>query len=178
MYAILGDTNRTDTMAQTYYLHKLNTHTGFANNKAHDVAHNFLFYVGADGQCYALSSANQDTKILATRILNNQVDFLKRPFQNEEGKPFTQQDVIKACTYFFDNNWHVSIGDFTAVYSYETMAWTLYTGLKATSFYHNDYKLIIGRSDGKTTVFTPNNYMRSEERRVGKECRSRWSPYH
>src|SRR5260370_35585183 len=23
-----------------------------------------------------------------------------------------------------------------------------------------------------------NNYFRSEERRVGKECRSRWSPYH
>ena len=23
-----------------------------------------------------------------------------------------------------------------------------------------------------------NNYSRSEERRVGKECRSRWSPYH
>ena len=23
-----------------------------------------------------------------------------------------------------------------------------------------------------------NNVMRSEERRVGKECRSRWSPYH
>ena len=28
-------------------------------------------------------------------------------------------------------------------------------------------------------VFTPlRNYLRSEERRVGKECRSRWSPYH
>src|SRR5256885_6323754 len=24
----------------------------------------------------------------------------------------------------------------------------------------------------------PNNWPRSEERRVGKECRSRWSPYH
>ena len=23
-----------------------------------------------------------------------------------------------------------------------------------------------------------NNVLRSEERRVGKECRSRWSPYH
>ena len=23
-----------------------------------------------------------------------------------------------------------------------------------------------------------NGYARSEERRVGKECRSRWSPYH
>ena len=26
--------------------------------------------------------------------------------------------------------------------------------------------------------FNPKNGMRSEERRVGKECRSRWSPYH
>jgi len=25
---------------------------------------------------------------------------------------------------------------------------------------------------------TPNTLLRSEERRVGKECRSRWSPYH
>ena len=24
----------------------------------------------------------------------------------------------------------------------------------------------------------PENIQRSEERRVGKECRSRWSPYH
>src|SRR2546426_10295668 len=24
----------------------------------------------------------------------------------------------------------------------------------------------------------PDDFMRSEERRVGKECRSRWSPYH
>jgi len=24
----------------------------------------------------------------------------------------------------------------------------------------------------------PSNIFRSEERRVGKECRSRWSPYH
>src|ERR1035441_5546001 len=26
--------------------------------------------------------------------------------------------------------------------------------------------------------FLPANLIRSEERRVGKECRSRWSPYH
>ena len=33
----------------------------------------------------------------------------------------------------------------------------------------------IGRNGaGKTTTLK----MRSEERRVGKECRSRWSPYH
>ena len=30
---------------------------------------------------------------------------------------------------------------------------------------------------GKTAEFIE-KYFRSEERRVGKECRSRWSPYH
>src|SRR2546428_6435627 len=29
-----------------------------------------------------------------------------------------------------------------------------------------------------TTTFALSPYFRSEERRVGKECRSRWSPYH
>ena len=27
-------------------------------------------------------------------------------------------------------------------------------------------------------LLEPNGELRSEERRVGKECRSRWSPYH
>ena len=30
----------------------------------------------------------------------------------------------------------------------------------------------------KLVDVTDNEYARSEERRVGKECRSRWSPYH
>ena len=29
-----------------------------------------------------------------------------------------------------------------------------------------------------TEVFSQEDFTRSEERRVGKECRSRWSPYH
>ena len=39
----------------------------------------------------------------------------------------------------------------------------------------NDY--IIGPGD-TLEVFVWRNPERSEERRVGKECRSRWSPYH
>src|SRR2546430_8642540 len=31
---------------------------------------------------------------------------------------------------------------------------------------------------GRIEQFTANAKARSEERRVGKECRSRWSPYH
>ena len=30
----------------------------------------------------------------------------------------------------------------------------------------------------QTPVVLNEGYVRSEERRVGKECRSRWSPYH
>src|ERR1051325_562256 len=32
--------------------------------------------------------------------------------------------------------------------------------------------------DGANLVVSPGHGKRSEERRVGKECRSRWSPYH
>src|SRR5260370_22233597 len=33
-------------------------------------------------------------------------------------------------------------------------------------------------SPGETILYQGRTYKRSEERRVGKECRSRWSPYH
>ena len=32
--------------------------------------------------------------------------------------------------------------------------------------------------DGGFIMMDEDHFLRSEERRVGKECRSRWSPYH
>ena len=46
----------------------------------------------------------------------------------------------------------------------------------STTFEDGKTNLIIGRSGSGKTVMIKN--IRSEERRVGKECRSRWSPYH
>ena len=34
------------------------------------------------------------------------------------------------------------------------------------------------RDDNRVTTYALTQAERSEERRVGKECRSRWSPYH
>ncbi len=36
----------------------------------------------------------------------------------------------------------------------------------------------VTRQQGTERAFSQPGYNRSEERRVGKECRSRWSPYH
>ena len=38
--------------------------------------------------------------------------------------------------------------------------------------------LACGLDPKKTVFFKQSDVPRSEERRVGKECRSRWSPYH
>ena len=44
---------------------------------------------------------------------------------------------------------------------------------------HNNYEtLIYGYDAIKTKPVKYDTLVRSEERRVGKECRSRWSPYH
>ena len=44
------------------------------------------------------------------------------------------------------------------------------------SFYYNHFGKLVADLYGIGQMFTFNH--RSEERRVGKECRSRWSPYH
>ena len=52
-----------------------------------------------------------------------------------------------------------------------------------SSFMHGRY-ILVGEEAVNWEVFVQysenpfRNYKRSEERRVGKECRSRWSPYH
>ena len=42
----------------------------------------------------------------------------------------------------------------------------------------NVRRVIIKNEKGESIMEFPVTQRRSEERRVGKECRSRWSPYH
>ena len=46
---------------------------------------------------------------------------------------------------------------------------------KYPCYYENDLELVYTSQQSIFTLWAPS---RSEERRVGKECRSRWSPYH
>ena len=49
--------------------------------------------------------------------------------------------------------------------------------LTALTLKYNGSQLLIDCGEG-TQVAMKKAGIRSEERRVGKECRSRWSPYH
>ena len=41
-----------------------------------------------------------------------------------------------------------------------------------------DYRSDPATNSVAVPIYRTTSYQRSEERRVGKECRSRWSPYH
>src|SRR2546426_6187348 len=43
---------------------------------------------------------------------------------------------------------------------------------------HNNWAIVMPDGKVSTIFFGRADQQRSEERRVGKECRSRWSPYH
>ena len=52
---------------------------------------------------------------------------------------------------------------------------------QAKKYHRHDQELVsLEQTDYKKETWLLNNNIRSrsEERRVGKECRSRWSPYH
>ena len=50
----------------------------------------------------------------------------------------------------------------------------LYKKWEDNGYFHAE----VDRSKKPFTIVMPPPNIRSEERRVGKECRSRWSPYH
>src|SRR5260370_42564996 len=50
--------------------------------------------------------------------------------------------------------------------------------IKATAFTDDGARAIAAGAMDVVVEATGNPAVRSEERRVGKECRSRWSPYH
>ena len=61
------------------------------------------------------------------------------------------------------------------------MSMNVSTTTAAYASYQNNYKTGTANKKKKQHKQTENTKLkknRSEERRVGKECRSRWSPYH
>lgn len=143
IYVITGMTNRTDMGVPVFRLRKINTHTGFANHYAVNVAHNYLFFMGSDGNAYALSSIQGNERVLASSILSRTIDFFRPPVN------LTKQDIYEASSIFFDDKWYITMKDKIMIYSYRHQAWTMYNNLHARSFYKFNNVLFWGNKDGQ-----------------------------
>lgn len=143
IYAITGNTNKPNIGIEMFQLRKLNTHTGFANNSAKNTVHNFLFFLGSDGNAYSLGTTRGDDKNLATVLINNNVDLLEAPIQ------LTKNTITDSCSIFFDDMWYISVLDKVIIYSYRNKAWTIYKGFDARCFYNLSSTLIWGNVSGK-----------------------------
>ena len=57
---------------------------------------------------------------------------------------------------------------------------SMYAYIKGELAEKNIDSIVVEAAGVGYLIYIPTQYfdMRSEERRVGKECRSRWSPYH
>lgn len=150
IHVITGNSNNPDITNDLFRMRKLNTHTGFANNSSVNVVHNYLFFLGSDGVCYALSSVNQSNHLLLTTVISNSIDLFKEPIS------FDKQDVFNAKSIFYDNEWYLSINNKVLVYSYEHRAWTVYYNLNARCFTIYDFDLIWGNNDGRLITFSDN----------------------
>lgn len=143
IYAISGMTNRTDMGVPVFRLKRLNSHTGFANHQAVSIAHNYLFFLGSDGNAYALMTVSGSDRVLASSLLTRHVDFFRPPVN------LSKSDLASATSIFHDDKWYLSMKDKIMVYSYRHQAWTMYNHLHARSFYNFNDVLIWGNIHGQ-----------------------------
>ena len=80
---------------------------------------------------------------------------------------------LKPQNIMIDNNGKVYTMDFGLAKSIEAQEDSLSRGIVGTPQYLSPEQAKGEKADQRSDI-----YSRSEERRVGKECRSRWSPYH
>lgn len=145
IYVIYGNTNRPEIPDLIFRVKKVTTHTGFASNDSMDIVNNYLFYLGHDGNVYAMHTTKTDVDMLATQILNLHVDLFKKPISA------SVNDLSSASSVFFKDQWYLSLAGNVLVYSYRHKAFSFYSyaSVSPTAFYVQDYTLLYGLNTGR-----------------------------
>ena len=147
VYALHGNTNR-DT-EEAYTLKKINTHTGIVNDHCADVIHNFMFYVGTDGNCYKLKTTNSSELILATQQFNTKVNLFEKPINKNIW------DIRNCHTGYdpYNGEWWIQFDDLSIIYNYQFMAWTVYSGTENVIMFNYHDKFLLGRDRSEIMYF-------------------------
>ena len=91
-----------------------------------------------------------------------------------------EKEGFKNITIICDENTYVAAGEEVE----EVISKGNFIKLKSENLHANEvavqkvYECLVAESDVLIVLGAGTIHDRSEERRVGKECRSRWSPYH
>lgn len=152
IYAIRGKTNKMEIGLPMFQLKKLNTHTGFASHHAIDIAHNYLIFLGQDGNVYAMQSSTTDLRELATVLISRSIDIFKSPINA------SREDLIDSASFFFNDEWYLSVGDKVMVYNYRHMSWVMFTGFNSKCFFGKDDNWIWGMNNGRIATFDKDAY--------------------
>lgn len=146
IHVLYGDTNRSD-VGDSFRLKLIDSHTGAVNNTSIQKVHNYLFFLGSDGVVYSLHTPHTNVDLISTKVISKEIDLFKEPLD------FSVDDLLNACSVFYENEYWLSIKDKILVYNYDYMGWTLYNNINAVSFLIYDNDLLIGDIDGKTLKF-------------------------
>jgi hypothetical protein len=151
VYAVDGATNNPGLGFPLFELRRINTHVGMVNNKCGNAVENFFFYLGNDGNVYALSSSHQAEKTLSTVMMNVNFNLLHENFG------LVLADLKGACSFYYRDLWYLSIKQYTFVFSMRHKAWTVYKGLNARRFYVLNDELIWGNESGYIGTWSEDN---------------------
>ena len=103
------------------------------------------------------------------------LDFEKKEYYDRR-KTFTFDTLDQ---YGGPGEYEIVSAFYTQIYPEDAKEFKYYDYVNVTSEeVYNEYVRNIKAQSIYDTGITPEYLLRSEERRVGKECRSRWSPYH
>ena len=114
---------------------------------------------------YTNYDAKADFKAFQTYYMPDSILIIGDKKEAEYWKDDNAQEILQAYATNMSNRGYVRVDDRD-----EANLGLQVSYIKST-YYFNDY----GRPEW---WWNYPGYWRSEERRVGKECRSRWSPYH
>ena len=152
IHVIRGKTNKADIGLEVFKRIMLNTHTGFASNSAISKAHNYLIFLGSDGNVYAIQSSTTNYRELSTVLLSRTIDLTKEPISA------VVTDYPDASAFFYNDEWYLSVGDKVMVYNYRHMSWVMFTNIDAKCFYGVGYKWIWGMGNGRIGTFSDEDY--------------------
>ncbi|MDD3414887.1 MAG: hypothetical protein PHY47_12915 [Lachnospiraceae bacterium] len=135
VFALYGDSK------DNFVLKELNVASGVFNSDVIQQVGNYLFYLGNDGNIYALYDVRTDTQKMMSKCISDQIDLMRDPINININKVTTAKSV------YIDNMYILTIDDKILVYNELYDSWLLWDNIKPTSMLVYNNQLLLTNSN-------------------------------